>query len=202
MQIARCFRDEDLRADRQPEFTQLDIEMAFMSQESLMHLVEDMIKTVFNDVRGIDLGQDGFQRLTYQDAMEFYGTDKPDLRYGFKFSNVTDVVKNSGFKVFSDSETVKGIRIPNGDRLSNSRLKPKGDVCQEAQAAGAPGLVSIRIDDSNAMVGAKAILEGLNDEQKQKVISTMQAGPVRCCVLSLGPCSLLSSEIEECRKTY
>ena len=99
-QIARCFRDEDLRADRQPEFTQLDMEMSFMDEEEILALNEQLMAHIFKAVKGIDIPSP-LPRLTYAEAMERYGSDKPDTRYGLELVNVSDIVKDSGFKVFS-----------------------------------------------------------------------------------------------------
>ena len=107
-QIARCFRDEDLRADRQPEFTQLDMEMSFMSQEEILHLNEDLVCHIFKQIKGIELPRP-FPRLTYAEAMERYGSDKPDTRFGLELVNVSDVVQDSGFKVFSKAIASGGL---------------------------------------------------------------------------------------------
>ena len=101
-QIARCFRDEDLRADRQPEFTQLDMEMSFMTQDEVIELNENLVCHIFRQVKGIELPRP-FPRLTYQEAMDRYGSDKPDTRYDLELVDVSDVVKDMGFKVFSDA---------------------------------------------------------------------------------------------------
>lgn len=96
-QIARCFRDEDLRADRQPEFTQLDMEMAFMDQGAIMGLMEQLVCKIFKQILGVDLPRP-FQRMPYAQAMSKYGSDKPDLRYGLDFTDVSDAVKDCGFR--------------------------------------------------------------------------------------------------------
>lgn len=178
--IARCFRDEDLRADRQPEFTQLDIEMSFMTQQGIMDMVEQMIREVFRACSDANITLSGasFQRMTYAEAMSLYGTDKPDLRYDMRFHDVTSIVRDCGFQVFSSSEMVKGLCVCDGTRISNSRLKPKGDVCREAQAAGAAGLVSVRVEEDGGIMGAKAVNEGLSHEQKSRIVSQMNAKPV------------------------
>ena len=126
-QIARCFRDEDLRADRQPEFTQLDMEMSFMSQEEVLELNEELVSYIFKQVKGIDIPRP-FPRITYKEAMERYGCDKPDTRYGLELVNVSDLLKDSGFKVFSGAISsggiVKILPIPGGnDTVSNVRIK-------------------------------------------------------------------------------
>lgn len=174
-QIAKCFRDEDLRADRQPEFTQIDMEMAFMSQEDIMGLVEGMIRRLFKEAAGVSLPEGSFKRMTYADAMNTYGSDKPDLRFGLEFSDITDIVSDSSFKVFSGSKMVKGLRIENGEAISNSRLKNKGDIFGKAQDAGAPGLIPLRVD--NGLQGAKAVMEGLSENHKEAIMSRLSAQP-------------------------
>lgn len=177
-QIARCFRDEDLRADRQPEFTQLDMEVSFMDVPALQSLVEGMVAQVFKTVAGVDLALP-FPKMTYAEAMLRYGTDKPDLRYGLRMGDVTASVKGCGFRVFADAPMVKGVRVPEGSRISNSRVKPKGDICSEAQVAGAAGLVAVRVSETGEFEAAKPIMEGLSEEQKAAVLAEMEATPVR-----------------------
>lgn len=101
-QIVKCFRDEDLRADRQPEFTQIDCEMSFVEQEDVLQLFEGLIKYLFKEEKNIALPT--FQRMTWQDAMKYYGSDKPDLRFGMQFVELNDVAKGKDFKVFDDAE--------------------------------------------------------------------------------------------------
>jgi aspartyl-tRNA synthetase len=135
-QVARCFRDEDLRADRQPEFTQLDMEMSFMSQEEIMQLNEGLMRHLFKTVKGVDLPAT-FPRITYAEAMDRYGTDRPDARFGLELVNVSDLFATSGFKVFSGAiaqgGVVKVLPIPGGnDQFSNVRIKPGGDIFKVA----------------------------------------------------------------------
>ena len=111
-QIVKCFRDEDLRADRQPEFTQIDCEMAFVSQEDILNTFEDLVKHLFQKVKNIKL--DKFPVMTYDDAVQKYGTDKPDLRYDMKFIELNDVAKNKDFNVFNSSELIVGFMIEGG----------------------------------------------------------------------------------------
>ncbi|OFY94901.1 MAG: aspartate--tRNA ligase, partial [Bacteroidetes bacterium RIFOXYB2_FULL_35_7] len=106
-QIVKCFRDEDLRADRQPEFTQIDCEMSFVEQEDVLNTFEGLIKHLFKKIKNIDLYE--FPRMLYSDAMTYYGSDKPDVRFGMRFVELNDIVKNKGFKVFDDAELVVGI---------------------------------------------------------------------------------------------
>jgi aspartyl-tRNA synthetase len=180
-QIARCFRDEDLRADRQPEFTQLDMEMSFMSQEEIIELNEKLVGHIFKSVKGIEL-QHPFPRLTYADAMEKYGSDKPDTRYGLELVNVSDILKDSGFKVFADTikngGIIKILPIPNGnDAISNVRIKPGGDIFKEASEAGAKGLAYIRVRDNGEIDTIGAIKDNLNEQQKQEILTRTGAKP-------------------------
>lgn len=174
-QIARCFRDEDLRADRQPEFTQLDMEMSFMSQNEILALNEGLIAQVFKVMKGIDL-ELPLPRLTYADAMDRYGSDKPDTRFGLELVDVSDVLKGCGFKVFSDTIAKGGIikilPIPGGnDLISNVRIKPGGDLFKEAAEAGAKGLAYIRVRENGEIDTIGAIKDNLSDAQKQEILT-------------------------------
>jgi aspartyl-tRNA synthetase len=144
-QIVRCFRDEDLRADRQPEFTQVDLEMSFINREDIITVIEGMIKKVFTETVGVKL-QMPFQRLTYHDAMERFGCDKPDLRFPLELKNVSDIVKESSFKVFLDTLSkggiVKGI---NAKGLAGYSRKELDDLTKEVQGYGAKGLAWIKV---------------------------------------------------------
>ena len=125
-QITKCFRDEDLRADRQPEFTQVDIETSFMNEEDIMTIVETMIREMYKKVASIDLPSQ-FQRMTYQEAMYKYGSDNPDMRVTLEITELTDVMKDVDFKVFSSAATMKGgrvaaIRVPNGSAITRSEI--------------------------------------------------------------------------------
>ena len=180
-QVARCFRDEDLRADRQPEFTQLDIEMSFMDQEEVLDLNERLICHIFKDVKNIDIPRP-FPRLTYAEAMDQYGSDKPDTRYDLKLVNVSDLLKDSGFKVFSDTVAkggiIKVLPIPGGnDVISNVRIKPGGDIFREATEAGAKGLAYIRVRDNGEIDTIGAIKDNLTDAQKTELLERTNSKP-------------------------
>jgi aspartyl-tRNA synthetase len=174
-QVARCFRDEDLRADRQPEFTQLDMEMSFMSEDEIIELNEKLVCHIFKTVKGIDLPRP-FPRLPYSEAMNRYGSDKPDTRYGLELVDVSDVLKDSGFKVFREAVAnggiVKILPIPNGnDAISNVRIKPGGDIFREAAEAGAKGLAYIRVRENGEIDTIGAIKDNLTPEQKQEILT-------------------------------
>jgi aspartyl-tRNA synthetase len=144
-QVVRCFRDEDLRADRQPEFTQVDLEMSFINREDIITVIEGMIKKVFIETVGVEL-QTPFQMLTYHDAMERFGCDKPDLRFSLELKNVSDIIKDTSFKVFLDTLSkggiVKGI---NAKGLAGYSRKELEDLTKEVQGYGAKGLAWIKV---------------------------------------------------------
>ncbi|MFM1925035.1 MAG: Aspartate--tRNA ligase [Pseudomonadota bacterium] len=150
-QITKCFRDEDLRADRQPEFTQIDIETSFLTEEEIRDMFQSMIKRVFSKTIGVDLGE--FPVMTYQDAMHLYGSDKPDLRVKLQFTEVTDVMGDVDFKVFSGAANMKGgrvvaLRVPNGSVEGGGISRGEIDAYTEfVKIYGAKGLAYIRVND-------------------------------------------------------
>ncbi len=150
-QITKCFRDEDLRADRQPEFTQIDIETSFLTEEEIRDMFQGMIKRVFQNTIGVDLGE--FPVMTYQDAMHLYGSDKPDLRVKLQFTEVTDVMGDVDFKVFSGAANMKGgrvvaLRVPNGSVEGGGISRGEIDAYTEfVKIYGAKGLAYIRVND-------------------------------------------------------
>ncbi len=146
-QITRCFRDEDLRADRQPEFTQLDIETSFMNQEEIMHMTEDMLTAVVKEVKGVEVPKP-FPRMTYDEAMERYGSDKPDTRFGLELVNVSEIVANSGFKVFKGA-------VESGGKVSAINVKGAASqysrkdidkLTEHVAVYGAKGLAWMKVD--------------------------------------------------------
>nr|ADN33821.1 aspartyl-tRNA synthetase [Cucumis melo subsp. melo] len=153
-QIARCFRDEDLRADRQPEFTQLDMELSFTTLEDMLRLNEDLIRKVFWEVKGVQL-PNPFPRLTYAEAMSRYGSDRPDTRFDLQLNDVSDIFADSPFKVFADALSsggiIKVLCVPSGaKRYSNTALK-KGDIYTEAMKSGAKGLPFLKVTDDGTI---------------------------------------------------
>ena len=134
-QIVKCFRDEDLRADRQPEFTQIDIEMSFIDEEDIFAHMEGLTCHVFKSVRGVDL-PNPFPRLTYAEAMEIYGSDKPDLRYGMKLQDVKDFTDGSDFNAFKSAEKVKGIVVEGGAKYSRKNIDEFTDFVKKYKAKG------------------------------------------------------------------
>jgi aspartyl-tRNA synthetase len=202
-QIARCFRDEDLRADRQPEFTQLDMEMSFMSQEEILQLNEDLTCHIFKTVKGIELPRP-FPRLTYAEAMDKYGSDKPDTRFNLELVNVSDLVKDSGFKVFSGAVNsggvVKVLPIPGGnDAISNVRIKPGGDLFKEASEAGAKGLAYIRVREDGEIDTIGAIKDNLSEEQKQELLRRTGAKAGHLLLFGAGDTNTVNKTLDRLR---
>ncbi|MFA6367472.1 MAG: aspartate--tRNA ligase, partial [Bacteroidales bacterium] len=140
-QIVRCFRDEDLRADRQPEFTQIDCEMSFVEQEDILNLFEGLIKHLFKEIKQKEFSN--FPRLTWADAMKYYGSDKPDIRFGMKFVELNDVAKGNGFSVFDDADLVVGICAEGCAEYTRKQLDELVDFVKRPQV-GANGLVYIK----------------------------------------------------------
>ena len=175
-QIARCFRDEDLRADRQPEFTQIDIEASFINQEEIMKLSEKMIKDVIKEFCGEKL--DKFEVIDWHDAMEEYGCDKPDLRIPLKLKEISDLVTNEEFKVFSDPAKKEGsrvvaLKVPNGNTMSRGQID---DYTKFVSKLGAKGLAYIKINDVKDLENGiqSPILKFLNKKTIQNIFKTLE----------------------------
>ena len=144
-QIVRCFRDEDFRADRQPEFTQLDCEMSFVEQDDILNLFEDMMRYLFRNLLDIDLPI--FPRLTYREAMETYGSDKPDLRFDMPIINLSDTLKGKGFKIFDNSEYIGGLLLINQPDVSRKQIDKLTEWVKNPQVGGS-GLAYVRLVDN------------------------------------------------------
>lgn len=161
-QIVRCFRDEDLRADRQPEFTQIDLEMAFVQEDQVIELSELMMQELFAATVNTPL-QLPFPRMTYDEAMETYGLDRPDTRFELHLQNVTDIVKNSQFKLFAQADLVKAIRVEAGGRLTRKEID---DLTAFVKIFGAKGLAWIKVKDDEWQ---SPIAKFLNEQEKQEL---------------------------------
>ena len=148
-QIVKCFRDEDLRADRQPEFTQIDCEMSFVEQEDVIQTFEGMAKHLFKTIRGIDI-KEPFLRMTWQDAMKYYGSDKPDLRFGMKFVELMDIMKGYGFSVFDGAAYIGGICAEGAATYTRKQLDALTEFVKRPQI-GAKGLVYARIENDGTV---------------------------------------------------
>lgn len=147
-QIVRCFRDEDLRADRQPEFTQIDCELSFVEQEDILQIFEGLIKFLFKKEKNIDFSV--FPRMTYAEAMQKYGSDKPDIRFGMQFNDITTLVKGKGFKVFDDAEVVLCINAEGCNSYTRKQVDELTDFVKRPQI-GAGGLIYIRYQEDNSL---------------------------------------------------
>lgn len=177
-QIARCFRDEDLRADRQPEFTQLDMEFAFITERDIQDFVEDMIRQVFKEVQAVELANP-FPRMTYAETMRRYGSDKPDLRIDLELVDIAELVKNCEFKVFTDwanheEGRVAALRVPAGGALSRKQIDDLAAYCAKY---GAKGLAYMKVEDtSKGREGVNSpISKFLDDATLQNILSSTQA---------------------------
>ncbi|MFC2352143.1 aspartate--tRNA ligase [Eikenella halliae] len=175
-QITKCFRDEDLRADRQPEFTQIDLETSFLNEDEIMDITEGMAKQVFKDALGVELGD--FPRMPYSEAMFYYGSDKPDMRISLKFTELTDLMKTEEFKVFRGAADMKGgrvvaLRVPNGAKLSRKEID---EYTQFVGIYGAKGLAYIKVNDvTNLSNGENSglqspIVKFLSESSLQEII--------------------------------
>ncbi len=148
-QIVKCFRDEDLRADRQPEFTQIDCEMAFVEQEDILNMFEGLVKHVFSEVKGVTFEGD-FPRMTYAEAMERYGSDKPDIRFDLEFVYLTDLVQNKGFAVFDNAEAVIAINAQDCSEYTRKQLDALTDWVKRPQI-GATGLIYLKYNADGSL---------------------------------------------------
>ena len=146
-QLVKCFRDEDLRADRQPEFTQIDCEMSFVEQEDVLHTFEGMMRHLFQRIKGIELPE--FPRMSYEEAMKRYGSDKPDLRFGMEFVELNDLAQGQGFGVFDQAELVVGICVPGAAEYSRKQLDQLTDFVKRPQV-GAKGLVYVKYNNDGS----------------------------------------------------
>ena len=146
-QIVKCFRDEDLRADRQPEFTQIDCEMSFVNQEEILNMFEGLIKHLLGSIKNINV--DDFPRMTFDEAMSKYGCDKPDIRFGMELGELNEVSKHKEFNVFNSSELIVGIAVPNGNTFTRKQIDNYTNWVRRPQI-GAKGLVYVRCNDDGS----------------------------------------------------
>lgn len=171
-QIVRCFRDEDLRADRQPEFTQVDCEMSFVEQEDILQMFEGLMKYLFKQVKGIEMGD--FPRMTYADAMKYYGSDKPDTRFEMKFVELNELMQGCGFSVFDNAELVVGICAEGCAKYTRKQLDELTDFVKRPQV-GASGLVYIKYNEDGSF--KSSVDKFYSVEQLQKVAEQFGAKP-------------------------
>ncbi|HIG90622.1 MAG TPA: aspartate--tRNA ligase, partial [Flavobacteriaceae bacterium] len=164
-QIVKCFRDEDLRADRQPEFTQIDCEMSFVEQDDVLNTFEGLITDIFKKIKKIDINK--FPKITYEQAIEIYGTDKPDIRFGMEFVELNDVCQHKDFNVFNSAELVVGIVVNGGNTFTRKEIDKYIDWIKTPQV-GAMGMVYLRCNDDG---GFKSSVDKFYDQADLKNIA-------------------------------
>ena len=202
-QIAKCFRDEDLRADRQPEFTQLDIEMSFISEEEIISFNESLIKKIWKEVLNINF-DNAFPRMSWQAAMDNYGTDRPDTRYQMLLKDLGEVLGDIGFNIFTKAiksgGSIKSITVKGGNlSISNVRIKPGGDIFQVAQDAGAGGLAFIRVKgDELETIGA--IKNNLSEEHIADILRITEAKDGDLILLGAGDKQIVNQSLDRVRQ--
>ena len=174
-QIVKCFRDEDLRADRQPEFTQIDCEMSFVNQDDVLNSFEGLIKHLFSSIKNIKL--DKFPRMSYDEAIKNYGTDKPDLRYEMKFIELNDITQHKDFNIFNSAELVVGFVVKSGNSFSRKDLDKYTDWVKRPQI-GASGLVYMRVQDDGTYKSSVDKFYDESDLKQWAKISDAKAGDI------------------------
>lgn len=172
-QIVKCFRDEDLRADRQPEFTQIDCEMSFVEQNDIIELFEGMAKHLFKEIRGVELTEP-FQRMPWADAMKYYGSDKPDLRFGMRFVELMDVMKGKGFSVFDNAAYIGGICAEGAAGYTRKQLDALTEYVKRPQV-GAKGMVYARVEPDGTV--KSSVDKFYSQDDLQKLREAMGAKP-------------------------
>ena len=181
-QIVRCFRDEDLRADRQPEFTQIDCEMSFVEQEDVLNMFEGLAKHLFKEVKGLEFGD--FPRMTWQDAMRTYGSDKPDIRFGMKFVELNDVLKGHGFSLFDNAELVVGINAEGCAEYTRKQLDALTEYVKRPQV-GAGGMVYIKYNADGSF--KSSVDKFYSQDDLKSVAQKFDAKPGDLMLILCGP---------------
>ena len=179
-QIVKCFRDEDLRADRQPEFTQIDCEMAFVEQEDILNIFEGLTRHLLKEVNGVEIEK--FPRMLYDDAMRLYGNDKPDIRFGMKFGELNEVTQHKDFGVFNNAELVVGIAVPGGNSYTRKEIDKIIEWVKRPQV-GALGMVYSRCNDDGSFKSSVDKFYDQEDLAKWAEVTGAQKGDL-VCILS------------------
>jgi len=193
-QIVRCFRDEDLRADRQPEFTQIDCEMAFVEQEDILETFEGLVRHLFKSVKGIDLPE--FKRMTYAEAMAKFGSDKPDLRFDMEFIEMNAIAQNKGFKVFDDAELVLGICAKGAGEYSRKQLDALTDFVKRPQI-GAQGVIYCKVNEDGTF--KSSVDKFFDQEQLAEWAKSCDAQPGDLILVLAGKASKVRKQMNELR---
>lgn len=169
-QIVKCFRDEDLRADRQPEFTQIDCEMSFVEQEDILNIFEGLTKYLLKDIKGLEVGK--FPRISYQEAMQKYGNDKPDIRFGMEFCELNEVTQHKDFKIFNEAELVVGINVKGCANYTRKQIDELSDFVKRPQI-GATGLVWVKYQENGTY--ASSVNKFYDEKDLQQIAKKCQA---------------------------
>lgn len=193
-QIVKCFRDEDLRADRQPEFTQIDCEMSFVERDDVLNIFEGMMRHLFKELKGVDIPE--LPRMTWHDAMEYYGCDKPDIRFGMKFVNLTDNARNRDFAVFNDAEYVGAICVPGCAVYTRKQLDELTEFVKRPQI-GAKGLVYVRYNEDGSF--KSSVDKFYTPEDLKNWAEACQAKPGDLLLLLCGPKNKTLPQLSELR---
>jgi aspartyl-tRNA synthetase len=193
-QIVKCFRDEDLRADRQPEFTQIDCEMAFVEQEDILQTFEGLIQYLFSEVLKVTLPE--VKRMTYADAMKNYGSDKPDIRFDMKFKYLTELVKGKDFKIFDEAEEIIAINVEGGNKLTRKEIDKITDYVKTPQV-GAKGLIYCRVNEDGTL--KSSVDKFYNQDELSKWVSTCDSKPGDLIFLLSGDTIKAQSQMNDLR---
>jgi aspartyl-tRNA synthetase len=193
-QIIRCFRDEDLRADRQPEFTQIDCEMAFVEQEDVLNMFEGMVKHVFKKVKGIEF--DSFPRMTFADALKFYGNDKPDTRFGMLLHKLTDIAKGKNFAIFDNAEYIGAIAVPGASEYTRKQTDDLTEFVKRPQI-GAKGLIYVKYGIDGSL--KSSVDKFYNSEDLKKWVEASEAKPGDLILVVAGDTAISRRALSELR---
>lgn len=193
-QIVKCFRDEDLRADRQPEFTQIDCEMAFVEQEDILATFEGLVRHLFKKVKGIDIP--AMERMTWADAMKYYGSDKPDIRFGMKFVELNEIVQNKGFAVFDNAELVAGICAEGANSFTRKQLDELTEFVKRPQI-GATGLIYCRVNEDGTL--KSSVDKFFNEDELKKWADAFNAKPGDLILILAGTANKTRKQLNELR---
>jgi aspartyl-tRNA synthetase len=192
-QICRCFRDEDLRADRQPEFTQIDLEMSFIAPQDIQTIVEGLLAAIWKEAHGIELPRP-FPRMSYQDALARFGVDRPDLRFGVELRDVSDIVRTSPFRAFADTVAeggvVKALAAPGAAGWSRKQVDELSDA---ARVYGAKGVLTAKVEPDRTLSGGFA--KHLDAAQAARLLETLAAGPSDLLVVVAGPATVVNATL-------
>lgn len=188
-QIVKCFRDEDLRADRQPEFTQIDIEMSFTDEAQIQDMAEGLVKTMFRETIGVELPET-LPRMTFAEAIRDYGLDKPDVRFDLKLQEATDIFRGGGFKVFANAELVKVLRVPGGGVLSRKEID---DFTKYVEIYGSKGLAWIKVKENGEW--QSPIVKFFSDEEKARLAELTQIQPGDILFFQAGPADIANTAL-------